>query len=123
MDDLDARVRKTLSMLDGGQAFLFGPAGEPFIALGKRVTSAELALLRSALELIEKLDAKHPRPFVGRDPHGHFVLTALDEREDLWVVVLTFAGGNPAAAASNLADSRADFGDLLEPIRRQFRLA
>lgn len=123
MGELDARIRKILSMLDGGQAFLFGPTGEPFIAMGKRVTPSELALLRSALEFIEKQEAHHPRPLLGRDPSGRFVLTALDEREDLWVVVLTFAGGNPAAAAANLADSRADFGELLEPIRRQFRLA
>ena len=120
MDDVVKRARAVLASLDADQAFLFGPEAEPFIAKRKRVTATELELLRVALNFIEKLEATpHERPFSGRDEHGRFVVMALDEREDLYVVAILYSGSNAAAARANLNDSRAEFRELVEPLRRR----
>ena len=103
----------------GGQVFLFGPEGQPFWASRLPVQRSELTLLRDALDLIERLEAQLPRPFLSSDPGGRFVVAALDTTHDLYVV--RFGGPDRVAAEARVVAIRDDLADEATVVREQWR--
>ena len=84
---LDSLSEKLLRVHGGCQIFIFGPDGSPFWA-ARTPEQHEIDRLSIALDLIEKLESSKPRPFAASDPKSGLVVDALDERNDLYFVII-----------------------------------
>jgi hypothetical protein len=107
MDDpraiVDAILQRVLSVHGHRQIFLFGPTGEPFWAARLPVSAKELVLLDIGMRLLQEVERTRERPFVAYEPRHDLFTTALDAREDLYVVVLQDSrSGAPAEAVVRL---------------------
>ena len=98
---LDALLRRLLAKYGGRQLFLFGPEGEPFRAARVPIEPDDFELFKGALCVIEELEATRPRPFFSVDARNRFIVAALDERHDLYFVVL-LGDGEPEPHAAVL---------------------
>jgi hypothetical protein len=86
---VDTLLRRLLARTGSRQVFLFGPEGEPFMAARLPIERAELAQLNHALDLLERMEEAHrPKPFLASDAEHGLLVAALDEQEDLYVVML-----------------------------------
>jgi len=118
---VDAILQRVLSRFAYRQVFLFGPSGDPFWAARLPVTEKELALLGAGTKLLERTEAERQRPFVALDVRRSLLVAALDEREDLYVVVLQdLSRGAPAETrVANLrSEMQADLPVLRAAIGR-----
>ncbi len=84
------------------QVFLFGPSGSPFWCARSPLTSEDMHILEIALDLIERLEADKPKPFIGHDAAGRFSVAALGRDSDLFVVCVNH-GLDRAAAEARVA--------------------
>ncbi len=118
--DLDLLVSQALfeylAHHGGGQVLLFGPEGKPFWAARVPLDEREQSAFRASLSGIKRLEKEHPRPFLSRNPSGDCVAAALDDREDL-VVVLFADVRTQAAAEARVAAARAELAETAARIR------
>ena len=113
---VDALLRRLLARHGARQAFLFGPNGEPFRPARVPVEREELVLLERALNLIERMECSRPKPFFARDCANDLLVAALEEKEDLYFVVLG-ASGDPEPVESSVAILRSELLPYIEPLR------
>lgn len=104
-NDIDRFVASVLQQVlarhGGQQILLFGPEAEPFWCAHQPITGTQLALLRSALDLIEeKAEAGTDKPFVASDSAGRFRIAALGSDSDLYVVCIDDDAERPPSEAS-----------------------
>ena len=86
---VDSLLRRFLARYGARQVFVFGSTGEPFRAGRLPVEREELVGLQHALDLIEQMEAAaRPKPFFARDVENDLLVAALEEKEDIYVVVL-----------------------------------
>lgn len=112
---IDAILRTWLGRGPYRQVFLFGPSGEPFWAARTPIAPEELALLERGVALLAEEEARRSRPFSSYDLERELFVTALDAREDLYVVVLCGAWHGPPAEV--VARARAALAGDLPAIR------
>lgn len=91
-----ARIR-----FGGSQAFFFNGDGEPFWAARIPVTEAEVALFAEAIDLIQALEARTPKPFIGHDQDGRFSVLGFSEQSNLYLACLN-SGPDRVAAEQRL---------------------
>jgi hypothetical protein len=111
-----------IARFGGRQIFLFGPTGTPFWAARAPVSEADYNRLDVALALLERTEQERPRPFFAHDAANNLVVAALDEREDLYVVVL-HDEVDPAPAEMRVGVLRQEFAGELGALRKEIRLA
>lgn len=111
------RVLHTLLGRHGAlQVFLFGPAGEPFWCARKPLSREDMNILQHALDLIGRLEAEKPKPFICHDAGGRFSVAALGRDSDLFVVCVNFTPDR-AAAEARVALVRDDLLHRVEHLR------
>lgn len=127
---LTALLQRLLSRYGGRQLFLFGPEGEPFMAARLPMEPEEFNLLNSALAMIERLESQRPRPFFALDNEHQLIVAALDEKQDLYFVVLLGHEENTSAMAlsvpqlprlsaeARVASLRHELLPYVQPLRR-----
>jgi hypothetical protein len=119
--DVDAFLtglcHRILGRHGGTQIFLFGAKGEPFWAARVPVKQEELFLLSDALDLLEATEAHRPKPFLARDSLKGFTVAALDEQQDLYIVLFDEGPSRPAAEARVTAVLK-ELAPYVEPLRR-----
>ncbi|MGC4113666.1 MAG: response regulator [Myxococcales bacterium] len=117
IDHFVSRVLHTLLGRHGAlQVFLFGPSGSPFWCARSPLISEDMGILQRALDLIEKLEADKPKPFIGHDAAGRFSVAALGGDSDLFVVCVNH-GLDRAAAKARVALVRHDLLPNVASIR------
>src|SRR5207253_1810340 len=104
---VDSVLRRFMSRYGVQQLFLFGSSGEPFRAARLTVQRDEVGQLEFALDLIERMEVSRPRPFFARDSEHDLLVAALEDTEDLYVVVLGVSG-EPEPVESRVALLRAE---------------
>jgi hypothetical protein len=118
--DLDVLVSRALyehlARHGGGQILLFGPEGKPHWAARVPLDEREQRAFRAALSGIKRLEKDHPKPFMSRHPNGDCVAAALDDREDLFVVLFADLPTEDLAE-TRIAAARADLAKAAERIR------
>ena len=98
---LSAVLGGSLSGLGARQIFVFGAEGVPFWSARNPVAPNDLLQLGHALTLIESMEDARPKPFFAHSPDHDLCVAALDNEEDLYVVVLAI-DPDPAHAEARL---------------------
>ncbi len=102
------------------QVFVFGPKGTPFWAK-RPVADGELAVLRRAVDFLERQNQTRAKPYAASAESGLFSAMALDAEGELFAVVVHGGASRLPAEKRRAKDRTATAPQLSSRVRKQTR--
>lgn len=97
--DLESFLTTLVNRHDVAQVLLFGPEGKPFYVGRPPLSERHLGVLGDALDFIEVMEERQPKPFLGRNGSGGYLVAALGGWSDFYLVAIENEATRPAAEA------------------------